>query len=92
MKQSVTVKLVPFSNWLVILGMILVVLKLTGDITASWWAVLLPFYVVPAALLGFVVVVGLFILLVGALAIVFSARARTEAKAMFRSKLKSKGW
>lgn len=92
MKRAVTVNLAPVNSLLVVLGMILVILKLTGDITASWWAVLLPFYVVPLTAFAATILLGLFILLVGALAICFSKRAREEAKVMFKSKLKSKGW
>lgn len=31
-------------NWLGLLGLILVLAKLFGFITISWWLVLLPFY------------------------------------------------
>lgn len=37
---------------LFLLGLIFLVLKLTGHITWSWWFVLMPFYIIPALLLS----------------------------------------
>ena len=38
-----------------LLGVLFIGLKLTGHIDWSWWLVLLPFYVVPAIMLGIAV-------------------------------------
>jgi hypothetical protein len=47
-----------------LLGAVLVVLKLFGKITISWWWVLLPFYGGFALLLGFLILTGAALFLV----------------------------
>ena len=51
---------------LALLGVLFVGLKLAGYISWSWWLVLLPFYAIPAVILGFI----LFLLIIaGAVAV-----------------------
>lgn len=46
-------------GFLDILGIVFVVLKLTETIAWSWWLVLLPFYIVPAVVLGLMLIGGI---------------------------------
>ena len=59
--EAVTVNVTP--NWLMLLGVIFVLLKVSGFTQValwSWWLVLLPFYIGLAIFFGVVVALGLF--------------------------------
>jgi hypothetical protein len=47
------------SPWLILAFVLLTVLKVTGILAISWWVVTLPLWIVPALVLGGLVVAGI---------------------------------
>jgi hypothetical protein len=47
------------SPWLILAFVLLTVLKVTGILAVSWWVVTLPLWIVPAIILGGLVVGGI---------------------------------
>jgi membrane-bound ClpP family serine protease len=85
MDKNVKVKVSPAVNWLGLLGVIFVLLKVTGtsDVADwSWWLVLLPFYV------GLAIVAGFAMLVAGVGALVFAGAWVLDSISRFKNKRK----
>lgn len=50
--------------WLSIFGCVLIVLKMTGHITASWWVVTAPFWIPLCLFVGAMILIGGLMILV----------------------------
>lgn len=60
-----------------LLTIVLIVLKLLGLITISWWFVWMPIYIVPAILIGAAAVIGL---VLGAVVLFDSYQTKSRLK------------
>lgn len=67
-----------------LLGVLFVGLKLTHFIDWSWWWVLAPFWVWPAAFVGLVVVIGIGLSFVAVLESIQERRRNAQLRARFR--------
>lgn len=57
-KDSATTVIKSGTPWSYLIGMVFIVLKLTGYIAWSWWIVTLPFYLPLLLFIAFLLIIG----------------------------------